>query len=189
MMYRSKLGLDQRETEMGLQAIASFKKDPVATARWMLQETMRLGYNLNQIVGERRSRTDQRWVFGPASCQEHDRRASAPLVQDRTQRSNNGQAEQAARDDYESSSPSMTTQVYMMMFWQACCTETATLTPEVAYWQLREYAAKQQLDFTKPLREQVAGASNRVDKQRPRVTRPHKRRSQQPMPNGGAPTQ
>ncbi len=47
-----KLGLDQRETEMGMQAIASFKKDPVSTARWMLQETMRMGYDLKQIVGE-----------------------------------------------------------------------------------------------------------------------------------------
>ena len=69
------------------------------------------------------------------------------------------------------------------------CTVTATLTPEVAYWQLREYAAKQRLDFTKPL-SRTGVARQQGGQQRPQGTRPHKRRqSQQPMPNGGAPTQ
>lgn len=183
----SKLGLDMRETEMGLQAIASFKKDPVATARWMLQETMRLGYNLNQIVGEDAQGNQSSGSLDLQAVKNMIAEQVGPLVQDRTAQQQQQEAEQAATRDYEAfiakhDNASVHDDVLANMLQS-----NASLTPEVAYWQLREYASKNQLDFTKPLRDQVASREQGAQQQQPQGNAAPQAQSQQPMPNGGAP--
>lgn len=185
-----KLGLDMRETELGLQAIASFKKDPVATARWMLQETMRLGYNLQQIVGADAKGQINGGTMDLQAIKAMIAEQVAPLIGDRQAVQRETEIETAAQREYEAfiakhDHADVHEDVIANMMAQ-----DARLSPEVAYWQLREYAAKNGFDFTKPLRDQVQsrkqggqGANGHAQ------PRPNAQQQQQPMPNGGAPTQ
>lgn len=184
----TKLGLNMQETEIGLQAIAAFKKDPVSTARWMLQETMRQGYNLAQIVG-----ADAAGKVGGGSLDLQAIKAMIseqvqPLIGDRQAQQQQAQAEAAAQREYDAFIAKHENANVHEGAIAALMQQDAQLTPEVAYWQLREYAAKNGLDFSKPLREQVlarqqGGNTNGHAQPRPNV------QQQQPMPNGGAPTQ
>jgi len=185
----SKLGLDAKETEMGLQAISSFKKDPVATARWMLQETMRLGYNLNQIVGENAQGQPNSGSLDLQAVKSMIGEAVQPLVQDRTAAQEQQQAQADAQRDYEAFVAKHDHATVHDDVLGKMLQDNRSLTPEVAYWQLREYAAKHQLDFSKPLREQVASRQQGGQGQQPQGNAAPQAQSQQPMPNGGAPAQ
>lgn len=184
----NKLGLDMRETELGLQAIASFKKDPVATCKWMLQETMRLGYNLNQIVGE----TPDGQLNGGALDLNAVKAMIAdqmqPLIADRTAQQQTVQQNEAAQREYDTF---IARHEYANVHEDAIANmlkQNSSTTPEVAYWQLREFAAKNNLDFTKPLREQLAAREGAQQQQAQGNAAPQSQ-TQQPMPNGGAQVQ
>ena len=183
----AKLGLDMRETEMGLQAISSFKKDPVATARWMLQETMRLGYNLQQIVGGDVQGQPNGGSLDLQAVKSMIGEAVQPLVQDRTAQQQQRQAEEAAARDYDAFVAKHDHAAVHDDVLANMLQANTSLTPEVAYWQLREYASKNQLDFSKPLREQVAVRQQGGQQQQPQGNAAPQAQSQQPMPNGGAP--
>jgi hypothetical protein len=185
-----KLGLDARETELGLQAIASFKKDPVATARWMLQETMRLGYSVKDIIG-----TDAAGQGGSGSLDLQAIKsmindAVGPMLQDRTAQQRELEAREQAQREYDafvSKHEYADTHEDVLANMLA---DNRSLTPEVAYWQLREYAAKNGLDFTKPLRAQVEARERAQE--RPGNAAPQAQTQQPqmaPMPNGSSPSQ
>lgn len=182
----SKLGLDMRETELGMQAIASFKKDPVATAKWMLQETMRLGYDLKQIIG---ADADGQLNGGSLDLQAIKAMIAdqvAPLVNDRNAQQVTAQQEQEATREYEAflakhDNAGVHEDVIVKLMQN-----DKTLSPEVAYWQLREYAAKHGFDFTQPLRAQADARAKGAQNQQPGNAPPQAQ--QRPMPNGGAPT-
>jgi hypothetical protein len=184
-----KLGLSLSEAEIGLQAIASFKKDPVATARWMLQETMRQGYNLQQIVGADAKGQAIGGSLDLQAVRSMIAEAMQPLVGDRQAQQRQSEAEQSAQREYDE---------FVAKHEHATVHEDVLanmlqgdpkLTPQVAYWQLREYAAKNGLDFAQPLRAQVLvrqqGGTGTNGHAQPRPNAPQ----QQPMPNGSAPTQ
>lgn len=185
-----KLGLQADEVQIGLQAIASFKKDPVATARWMLQETMRQGYNLQQIVGADAQGQVNGGSMDLQAVRNMINEAVQPLVGDRQTQQQQAQASEAAQREYERfmskhdhasvQEPSIT----------ALMRRDSTLTPEVAYWQLREYAAKNGYDFSQPLGPQVQARQQGGQQQQTPAPNgnANPQAQQQPMPNGGAPT-
>lgn len=182
----TKLGLNMQETEMGLQAIASFKKDPVATARWMLQETLRLGYNLNQIVGEDAQGQLNSGSLDLQAVKSMINEAVSPMLQDRNAQQQQEQTLAAAKREYDAfiakyEHASVHEDVLATMLQ-----EDASLTPQEAYWQLREFAAKHQFDFSKPLRDQAVSRQQRAPQQQNGNATP-KAQSTMPMPNGGAP--
>lgn len=186
------LGLTLGEAEMGMRAIQAFKQDPAAAARWMLQEAMRMGYNLKQIVGD-----DAQGVPGGGGSMDLNAIRSmiqeqvAPLIQDHQARQQSTQAEQEAQREYDAF---LTKHDYADMHEDviAPMMQQTGVTPEVAYWQLREYCAVNGLDFKKPLRDQVQSRQQGGQRQ-PSQPVPNgnanPQAQQQPMPNGGAPTQ
>lgn len=186
-----KLGLSLSEAEMGLQAIASFKKDPVATARWMLQETMRQGYNLQQIVGADAKGQINGGSLDLQAVRSMISEAVQPLVGDRQAQQRHTEAEVAAQREYEGFIAKHEHATVHDDVLANMMRSDPNLSPEVAYWQLREYAAKRGLDFSQPLRAQVQaqeqGGQRTNGHAQPRPNAPQQQH--QPMPNGSAPTQ
>ena len=174
----AKLGLNAQDTEMGLQAIASFKKDPVATARWMLQETMRLGYTVNQVLGENAEGKVDGGSLDLAAVKAMISEQVAPLLGDRNAVQQQTANDATAQREYDG---------FMAKHENAHIHEgtltrllagNSTLTPEVAYWQLREYSAKNGLDFNLPLGPQMQAKQSAQPGQQPA-----------PAPNGNVPPQ
>lgn len=184
-----KLGLNLQETEMGMQIMSSFKKDPVATARWALQETMRMGYNLQQIVGDNAPGTPQSGPMDLQAVRSMINDAVAPLVGDRKAQQRQQETEAAAQREYQAfiakhEHASVHDDVLGRMLQS-----DSQLTPEAAYWQLIAYCARNSLDPSKPLREQT---QSRAQSGQP-ASNGHAQptQAQQPgmaMPNGGPPT-
>lgn len=182
----AKLGLDAQETQMGLQAIAAFKRDPVATARWMLQETMRLGYNLPQIIGQDAQGQLNGSGLDLQAVKSMISEAMQPLTQDREAVQREQEATEAAQREYDRF---MARHDHAAVHEEAIATlvsQDRNMTPEVAYWRLREYAAANGYDFTKPLAPQVQARKQGGGAPNGNAT-PQAQRT--PMPNGGAPTQ
>jgi len=188
-----KLGLDMQETQMGLQAIASFKKDPVATARWMLQETMRLGYDLPSIVGKDAQGQMTSGSMDLAAVKSMISEQLQPIIGDREAQQQQSQAQENAQREYDKFVAKHENATIHESAIASLVTRDKTLTPEVAYWQLREYAATNGLDFTKPLGPQVQDRQQGGQQQQTPApngnANPQAQNNQQmPMPNGGAPT-
>jgi hypothetical protein len=182
------LGLDMQETQMGLQAIASFKKDPVATAKWMLQETMRLGYNLKDIIG-----ADAQGQVNGGSMDLQAIKAMiaeqvGPLIGDRQAAQQQTQSEQAAQREYTAFIAKHDNADVHEDAIASLMHSNPDLSPEVAYWQLREYAAKNGYDFTQPLRAQVEARQSGQQRTPPNGNADPQAQThhQRPMPNGGA---
>jgi hypothetical protein len=186
-----KLGLSMSEAEMGLQAIASFKKDPVATARWMLQETMRQGYNLQQIVGADAKGQAVGGSLDLQAVRSMIAEAMQPLVGDRQAQQRQSEAEMGAQREYDEFVAKHEHATVHDDVLAAMLQSDPKMTPQVAYWQLREYATKHGLDFAQPLRAQVLarqqGGNRTNGHAQPRPNAPQQQ--QMPMPNGSAPTQ
>lgn len=183
-----KLGLDARETELGLQVVASFKKDPVATARWALQETMRMGYNLAQIVGADAQGQPLSGSMDLSAVKAMINEAVAPLVGDRQASAREQQIAADAERDYQAFiAKHENANVHEDTLAAMLANDTA-LTPETAYWQLVAYAARNQLDFTRPLREQVLARQqgSAQPQHQHGNAQPSSAQQPMPMPNGSS---
>lgn len=184
----AKMGLSMDEVDLGLQVVAGFKKDPVATARWALQETMKMGYTLHQIVGQNAQGQIAAGGLDLAAVKTMINEAVHPLVGDRDAQVRQQELQQSATRDYEA---------FIAKHENSSVHESAiagllrgdpSLTPEVAYWQLREYAAKNGYDFNKPLREQVLArqqGGQRTNGDAQTAPQQAQQPSRTPMPNGG----
>lgn len=184
------LGLNMNEAEMGLQAIASFKKDPVATARWMLQETMKMGYNLQQIVGADAQGQVSGGTLDLQAVKGMIGEALRPLLSDREAVQQATEAEQAATREYEAFLAKHDGAELHQDVIANLMAQDRTLTAEVAYWQLREYCAKHGYDFKQPLRAQAEarqqqGGASAQQQPNGNAAPPQ---TQMPMPNGTAPS-
>lgn len=184
-----RLGLDGRETELGLQVVSSFKKDPVATARWALQETMRMGYSLKDIVGADAQGQPTSSSLDLQAVQRMISDAVRPLVGDReVQQRENEQLAAAERAYNKFIADHDYADVHQDVIGRMIQQDTGT-TPETAYWQLKAFAAQHQLDFTQPLDAQLKakqGDGTSQNGNAPRNTQQQQTRT--PMPNGGSPT-
>ncbi len=164
----TRLGLNNAEVDLGLKLASNFKADPVATARYILAETMKLGHNLEQIVESPGSNNlnmtaikqllDER--LGPVG----DQRREAQETQTSEQ---NGQAAY---------------QTFMRRFPDAAhhqdqiaaIAQHYKVAPEDAYFELRSWANKKGFDFNQPLPPQMQ-----------RATPPANAPSTAPLPSGG----
>ncbi len=164
----TRLGLNEAEVDLGLNLSANFKSDPVATARYILAETMKLGYNLEQIVETAGSNN----LNMTAIKQLLDERLGPVAVQ-RT-------AEQQALDTEQNGKAAYDT--FMRRFPDAAhhqdqiaaIAKHYKVAPEEAYFELRMWANKQGFDFNQPLPPQMQRAN-------PPAPTP----SAAPLPNGG----
>ena len=182
------LGLNHEDVQMGLQTMAAFKKDPVTTARWLLQETMRLGYDLKQIIGNDANGQLNSNTLDLGAVRQMINEAINPLVSDRNAQQQEQEAQQNAQREYNRF---MASHDYANVHEGAIAqlVQTRRVTPEVAYWQLQAYAASNGLDFTQPLGPQVQARQQGGPAPNGNANPQAQTQHQQPMPNGGAPTQ
>lgn len=180
------------ELRVGGQFVSVFKRDPAAAARWALQEAINKGYNLNQIVnGNGNGQPGANGNGGaitPDAIRNMVQQAVQPLLTDREQQQQSEANRQAAEREYET---------FMAKHEYADVHEDVlsdmlkadrSLTPEVAYWRLREYASQRGLDFSQPLRGQMQSRGQGAPASNGNAT-PTRTQQQQPnmaMPNGGA---
>ncbi len=166
----SRLGLNTDEVDLGLKLASNFKTDPVATARYILAETMKLGYNLEQIV----ETTGSNSINMTAIKQLIDEKLEPFTSQQRTEQEAHT-TKQNGIDAYNK---------FMQRFPDAgphqdmiaSIAQQYKLAPEDAYFELRTWAAKKGLDFSQPLQPQL----------QQRATPPANAPSQTaPLPNGG----
>lgn len=184
------LGLETNEVQAGLQIMSQFKQDPMAVAKWALQETLSMGYNLSQIVGEGQDSVEMRAIRKMID----DR--VGPVVDQQRTTAQEQEARQAAMREYNT---------FMAQHEHADVHEDAlaqllerdsSLTPSSAYWRLREFATRQGLDFAQPLGPQLRekmqqGRQQQAPAQQAPASAPPSTPAQQPvtapMPNGASP--
>lgn len=164
----TRLGLNDDEVNLGLSLSANFKADPVATARYILAETMKLGYNLEQIVETAGSNN----LNMTAIKQLLDDRLG-PVADQRAREQEVLTSEQNGQAAYET---------FMRRFPDAvhhqdqiaAITQHYRIAPEDAYFELRTWANKRGFDFNQPLPPQMQRAN-------PPANPP----STAPLPSGG----
>ncbi len=166
------LGLSDEEVKTGLSAIAAFKKDPVNTTRWMIQQALGRGASLQDIVGD--AAATQRLEMNAVKNMLDER--LAPLLQDRQRDIEAQEQEQLAEQDYNNF---VAEHDYADLHGDviADLIEQKNWTPEKAYYELRMWAMNNGYDFSQPLVPQM---------QQPEPTPQPQRRAQssRPVPSG-----
>ncbi len=166
----ARLGLNTDEVGLGLKLAAGFKSDPVETARYIVAEAMKLGYNLEQIVETAGSNN----LNMTAIRQLLDDRLG-PVAEKRTEEQEAQTQEQNGIDAYN---------VFMRRFPDAAHHQEQIaavanhykIAPEDAYFELRKWANRHGYDFNQPLQPQMQRASQ-----------PANGPSTAPLPSGGIP--
>ena len=163
----TQLGLTTEEVNMGLKLSANFKSDPVATARYIVAEAMKMGYNLEQIV----ETTGSNNINMAAIKQLLDERLG-PIAAERLQNqeaASTQQKGQAAYERFMQQFPDAVNHQDMI----AAVMKDNRVTAEDAYFQLRTWANTRGYDFSQPLQPQMQ-----------RATPPANAPSTAPLPNG-----
>lgn len=165
----ARLGLNMDEVNLGLKLAAGFKSDPVETARYIVAEAMKLGYNLEQIVETAGSNN----LNMTAIKQLLDDRLG-PVADQRNAEQEKRTQEQNGIDAYN---------VFMRRFPDAAhhqeqiaaVARQYKIAPEDAYFELRKWANNKGYDFNQPLQPQMQRASQ-----------PANGPSAAPLPSGGS---
>ena len=138
----SQYNLSPEEVTTGVQLMAAFKENPVETVKYMLTQAQSLGHNIDNITN---SSTDM------ASIKKMITEAVDPVVQDRQQRIEGEQSRKNAEEVYKN---------FMTKFPDAGPHEhslarllesDSSLSPEAAYFKLKNFYLEKNLDFSKPL--------------------------------------
>ena len=167
----ARLGLNTQEVDLGLKLSANFKTDPVGTARYILAEAMKLGYNLEQIM---ETAPGSNSINMAAITRMIDEKLE-PFT---SQRKLDVEAQTRERDGTNAYN------TFMQKFPDAAPHQDAIagisnhykIAPEDAYFQLKTWAAQRGLDFTRPLHAQLQQRAT------PPATTPS---PTAPLPNGG----
>jgi hypothetical protein len=163
--------LTPEEVTTGVQLMAAFKENPVETVKYMLTQAQSLGHNIDGITS---SSTDM------ASIKKMLNEAINPLVQDRQERIEGEQSRKESRIVYDN---------FMTKFPDAKPHEHSlarllesdqSLSPEAAYFKLKNFYLEKNLDFNKPL--EVLQQELDAQKQAP-----VERNTQSTVPTGGVP--
>lgn len=181
MEQPSRLGITPEDLAVGYPIIADFKRDPVGAARKMVEMVLGMGHNLQDIIG---GDAGQSLDMKAVSRMLEDR--LAPLNEIGKVRAQQQQQEQQRRaseaaiarfvDEHEHSG------IHLDAI-DSLIGKNPGMSPERAYFEIRDFARKYNLDFSKPLGPQVAnmrqaGAPNRDASQRRQSPR------NIPLPNG-----
>lgn len=157
------LGLSAQEVQTGLSAIAAFKKDPAGTARWLLQEAMQMGYDLPTIIGKDAQGQLNGGPLGMDAIKGMIAAELKPLIDDRNARTQQDDAKTDAEREYTKFIATHEHSSVHEDILAAMLNKGQASDPREAYWKLREYAAKHDLDFSKPLAEQMSAKRAQTD--------------------------
>lgn len=170
--------LNEQEVGLGLHIINQLKTSPVEAGRWILQEVMKSGYNLQQILGD---------VEGVPSSS-LDMGAISRLIDEKLSPiTNNFQQQesqtQTTAENKRNGEQFVATHDYADVHLDAIVNlmkSNPQMSSERAYFEVRQYAQENGLDFTQPLGQQIE-ARRKVD--------PNVQQSNQPnrvMPDGNS---
>ena len=160
--------LSPEELTTGAQIIKSYKEDPVATVKYLLTQAQAAGHNLDDIAT---GGADM------SAIKQMVNEAVSPLVQDRQQRVDAEEHQKKAQDVYNG---------FMSKYPDAQMHENSlarlletdqNLTPEAAYFKLKNFYLEKGLDFSVPL--ETLAQQEQQRKQTPEVN------TQQTLPSGG----
>jgi hypothetical protein len=178
---QSQYGVTQQELSQGLGLVADFKTNPVAAARKVVELALAQGYNVSDILGK--DAGDAIELRGINRMIDQKLQPFTELHQSQVQ-----QREQVARMQQAQAALSnfFDTHEHSSVHAEDLNTllgENESLTPEKAYYELRMFAAENGLDFSRPLKPQVAAIAN--GQQQPSAqNRNPARPTQRPIPNG-----
>jgi len=153
-----KYKLNEQEVGLGLQIIDQLKTNPVEAGRWILQEVMKSGYNLQQILGE---------VEGvPTSSM--DMGAITRIIQEQLQPitskfQEQESATQSATDNQRNAERFIATHEYADLHIDPIVNlmkQNPQMSSERAYFEVRQYAQANSLDFSQPLGPQIEARRN-----------------------------
>ncbi|GMQ92461.1 MAG: hypothetical protein BMS9Abin11_1792 [Gammaproteobacteria bacterium] len=170
--------LNEQEVGLGLHIINQLKTSPVEAGRWILQEVMKSGYNLQQILGD---------VEGVPSSS-LDMGAISRLIDEKLSPiTNNFQQQesvtQTTEENRRNAEQFVATHDYADLHLDAIVNlmkSNPQMSSERAYFEVRQYAQENGLDFTQPLGQQIE-ARRKAD--------PNAQQSNQPnrvMPDGNS---
>ena len=160
--------LSPEELTTGAQIIKSFKEDPVATVKYLLTQAQAAGHNLDDVAT---GGADM------SAIKQMVNEAVSPLVQDRQQRVDAEEHQKKAQEVYNG---------FMSKYPDAQMHENSlarlletdqNLTPEAAYFKLKNFYLEKGLDFSVPL--ETLAQQEQQRKQTPEVN------TQQTLPSGG----
>jgi len=142
----SKLNLTPEQVATGASIMAQLKADPVKTVKELLTQVQGLGYDVTEV---------QNGGLSAQAVQQMLQNALAPFVADRTQTVEQSRALSEAKtyvDNFLATNPGSETHVDVLhnMIAQGQANDL-----ETAYLKLQLYCAQNQLDISKPLRDQV----------------------------------
>jgi hypothetical protein len=160
--------LTPEELTTGAQLVKSFKDDPVNTVKYLLTQAQAAGHNLDDVATG---------GVDAAAIKQMVNEAVSPLVQDRQQRVEAEQKQQKAMEVYNG---------FMSQYPDAQIHENSlarllesdqNLSPEAAYFKLKNFYLEKGLDFGVPL--ETLAQQEQQKQQTPEVN------TQQTLPSGG----
>ena len=160
--------LTPEELTTGAQLVKSFKDDPVNTVKYLLTQAQAAGHNLDDVATG---------GVDAAAIKQMVNEAVSPLVQDRQQRVEAEQNQQKAMEVYNG---------FMSQYPDAQIHENSlarllesdqNLSPEAAYFKLKNFYLEKGLDFGVPL--ETLAQQEQQKQQTPEVN------TQQTLPSGG----
>lgn len=170
----NKLGISKDEYNIGVQLIANWTRDPLATCRDMVARTMARGFNATDILGNDAGNavemTALRQLVNEATAGQRQREEMDRTVA--TQRQNAETAYNNFMGRYPDAAPHADAIAQLM-------NQRGMSAPE-AYHELRYFALQEGLDFAYPLGPQLA----RKQQQPPVQQQPNGRTQRAPMVTG-----
>lgn len=158
----------------GIDLLVSYHKDPVETTRKILAQTMAMGYNVSQIVGEG---TGDAIELSAVSRMLDDRLGRLQPQQHQNVPPVNQEVEnRRLLNDFVVSHPG--SQIHLQVIGEMVARSNQLGQPisaTEAYDRLREHCFNKGLDFSKPLPRAQAGDQRNPDRQPPRNNFPPRR--------------
>lgn len=173
------LRMSTREAMLGLTLVDKFKKDPVDFFKYVLTQMAAVGQDVSKLVPE----------LGAAAVspdgikqliQQELRGALGPVRETREQDVRQQQAMQDAEREYTQfvdRFPDVTTHEDVIA---RLIQDDEHLSLDAAYYKLKEFAATNRLDFSRPLKPQIEARQRSGNTQ----NATQQRTQQRPMPNG-----
>lgn len=141
-------GLNNQEAVQGMQLVAAWKRDPLQVIQYVLAEAKAAGYDLSKIgLGTQ---------LDTAAVNRMLEQKLAPLLQSQQQAQQHEQIQQETARQYQAfiaSHPDVTIHediIGEMLF------KDERLTPDAAYYKLKNFVFENGLDWSKPLQPQLA---------------------------------
>ena len=155
-------GLNNQEAVQGMQLVAAWKRDPLQVIQYVLAEAKAAGYDLSKIgLGTQ---------LDTAAVNRMLEQKLAPLLQSQQQAQQQEQIQQETTRQYQAfiaTYPDVTIHEDII---GEMLRKDERLTPDAAYYKLKNFVVENGLDWSKPLQPQLAALQSGQQTQRTQQT-------------------